>query len=70
MANDFFKLGNRNGWLLRCRVSCLLEPGQSQLVVWEGLTIEGDVDDIVLRDAAGDAVACGVRDESLPNPGP
>lgn len=47
-----------------------LQPGQSQLIVWEGVTIEGEIDEVVLRDADNEVLARGVRDESLEDPGP
>ncbi len=47
----------------------VLQPGQSQQVQWTDVTIEDEVDEVVLRNAAGDVLATGVRDESLADPG-
>lgn len=48
----------------------VLQPGQSQLVFWNPVTITGEIDEIVLRDADGNVLATGVRNTELPNPGP
>lgn len=47
-----------------------LDPGQSQQVTWENVTIEGEIDEVVLRDADNEVLARGVRDETLADPGP
>lgn len=48
----------------------VLEPGQSQEMTWEGVTIDGEIDEVVLRDENNEVLARGVRDETLPDPGP
>lgn len=48
----------------------VLQPGQSQQVTWPGVTIVDEVDEVVLRNAAGEILATGARDETLVNPGP
>lgn len=47
-----------------------LQPGQSQQVVWEGVTIDGELDELVLRDAENNVLAVGELDPTLPDPGP
>ncbi len=51
-------------------VSVNLEPGQSQQVVWDGVSIDGELDEIVLRDAENNVLAIGQLDPELPDPGP
>ncbi len=46
-----------------------LEPGQSQQVVWDGVSIDGELDEIVLRDAENNVLAVGELDPELPDPG-
>lgn len=46
-----------------------LEPGQSQQVVWSDVTIDGELDEIVLRDAENNVLAVGELDPELPDPG-
>lgn len=48
----------------------VLQPGESQQVTWEGVSITGDIDQVVLRDAENNILATGVRDTELPDPGP
>lgn len=47
----------------------LLNPGQGQQLTWQGVTINGEIDEVVLRDAANNVLASGVRDPTLPDPG-
>lgn len=47
-----------------------LQPGQSQQVVWEGVTIDGEIDEVVLRDVDNNVLAIGELDPELPDPGP
>lgn len=45
-------------------------PGEVFKTTFSGVTIDGEVDEVKLRNAAGDDIAEGVRDETLPDPGP
>lgn len=47
----------------------VLEPGQSQQLTWQGVTISGEIDEVALRDAENNVLATGVRDPDLPDPG-
>ena len=40
-------------------------PGQTLHVTWPNITIVDDVDEVLLRDAAGNDLASGIRDESI-----
>lgn len=45
-------------------------PGQSVQATWTNVTIDGDIDEVTLRDSQGNDIAQGVRDPDLPYPGP
>lgn len=47
-----------------------LPAGSSQQVVWEGVTLDGELDEAVLLNSDGDILAEGVLDPALPDPGP
>lgn len=48
----------------------VLNPGQSQQVLLSGISITGEIDEVVLRDSENNILATGVRDIELPDPGP
>lgn len=45
-------------------------PGQIVQSTWTDVTIDGEIDEVTLRDAEGNDLAVGVFDETLPDPGP
>lgn len=47
-----------------------LDPGQSQQVIWNDVTVDGEIDEVVLRDADNNVLAIGQLDPELPDPGP
>ncbi len=45
-------------------------PGEVWKTPWSGVVIDGDIDEVKLRNGQNEDVATGVRDETLPDPGP
>ena len=46
-------------------VASAVSPGQTLHITWPNITIVDDVDEVLLRDGAGNDLASGLRDESI-----
>lgn len=67
---DVFTLFAKEGAAMLSFQVDAVPPGQTVQATWTNVTLDGEVDEVTLRDSQGNDIATGVRDETLPNPGP